>query len=89
MNVEREILLLKQKIDEIHAVLVLGKKPMPPGVAEYKHALQAMVEGDRSLINDYLAKGGKVYPPEEVYPDAPTIRRGVRKRPPMASPSSG
>jgi hypothetical protein len=55
----------------------MGQTPAPPGVEEYKRAMEAWaIDGDRSRIDQYLKRGGKVFKAETVYPDAAVQRGG-------------
>ncbi|MFH1758379.1 MAG: hypothetical protein ABH969_10065 [Pseudomonadota bacterium] len=54
-----------QKLDEIleltreiHAALIMGKVP-EPGQEEFKRAVAALVDGNKSLLAAYYKRGGK------------------------------
>jgi hypothetical protein len=70
-ELEREVLQMKMMITEMHALLVLGRKPAPPGAEEYKLAIEAMADNaDTTLLSAYLKRGGEVYKTETIWPDA-------------------
>lgn len=73
MNIERRIQALETMVAEIHAVLVQGKPPAAPGLSDYRRAIEAMLDGNKKPLDDYLRRGGKIPKAETVYPD---IARG-------------
>jgi hypothetical protein len=80
MNIERRIQAIEDMIAEIHAVLVLGREPAPPGVEEYLRALQALETGDKSPLTSYLKRGGKVPKAETILGTAAMQRGPARRR---------
>jgi hypothetical protein len=77
---EQRLRVLEEMVTEIHAVLVMGKTPAPPGAVEYKRALEAMTEGDMAPMTSYLRRGGEVLKAETIYPEA-AMQRGRKGKP--------
>lgn len=75
-TLEQRMKALEEMLTEIHAFLFQGKTPDPPGMEEYRLAIEAFASGDRTPLDEYTRKQGKIYPHEEVYPDVPVQRGG-------------
>lgn len=83
-SIEQRIKTIEEMIAEIHAILVMGKAPAPPGAAEYKRAIEAMAEGNMAPLTLYLRRGGIVPKAETIWPTAAMQRGGSnahRRRP--------
>lgn len=83
MNLEARIRKLEDMIADIHAVLVQGREPSPPGLEEYRGALDAMAEGDMMPLKSYLKRGGIVPKAETLFPDM-AVQRGRKANLPTA-----
>jgi hypothetical protein len=59
-SLEKRIKALEDMVSDIHAVLVQGRAPAPPGDDEYYHALMESVSADDpTALLSYLKRGGK------------------------------
>ena len=75
-TIEQRIAIIEEMIIEIHSVLVMGKTSPPPGLSEYRRAIEALVDGDKKPLADYMRNGGKILSSETVFPNAAVQRGG-------------
>ncbi len=76
-NLEQRITVIEGMVAEIHAALVQGRVPPPPGIEEYRRAVEAMTDGDMEPLRLYLKRGGKVPDARTAFPES---GRFVRRR---------
>lgn len=76
-SLEQRIRQIEDMITEIHAVVVMGKTPAPPGAEEYKRAIEEMADtGGTALLSLFLKRGGIVPKAETIWPNAAVQRGG-------------
>jgi hypothetical protein len=84
--IERDIREMKATLATIVALLRKEGASGVPGMDEYVKAVSASVDGDPSLLRDYMAKGGRVYSDDDLARNGlieriPDERRVYRRRP--------
>ena len=79
-SIEERLRVIEGMVAEIHAALVMGREPPPPGIEEYKRAVEAMVDGDMAPLRIYLQRGGVVPKAGTVFSDAAAQRGGTSRR---------
>ncbi len=92
-TIEQRMKAMEEMIIQIHAVMVLGKKPAPPDVEQWRHAYEAFATGDNGPLSLCIKRNGGIIPePETIYPDA-AVQRGGSNAPsryrPRASGRNG
>ena len=58
-NEERRLRRLESMVEEIHALLVMGRVSTP-GDAEYDLALEELAQGNNKPLAMFLRRGGKI-----------------------------
>lgn len=85
-STEERLANIEAMITEIYATTVMGKKPLPPGAAEYKRAVEAMVRGDKEPLAEYMRKGGQILENGIIFPEA-DVQRGRKANLPTSAPA--
>lgn len=63
-------------IRELHAFILLGKTPPPPGRADYDRAIDALARGNRKPWELYRSRGGEILGEDEDNSGASARRPG-------------
>jgi len=78
-ELERRLTNITAMVKEIHSALLSRGDMSAPGIEDYRRAVDAAaLHGDRSKLDFYLARGGKIFDVTEAYPEAAVT--GAQKR---------
>lgn len=65
-TVEERLSAIEGMMREIYDAICRSKAPGVPGMREYVRALEALEYGDKSLLEQYMANGGRIFKHQEV-----------------------